>query len=214
MSDNPKIVAEPRKTLGTASTNKLRAAGRVPGNLYGLGKEPTAFSVPAEAIRPLIYEGAKVAEITLGDEEAVAVMREVQWDTFSKYVQHIDLQRLDPTKKLQVEITLELKGTPEGVIAGGVLDQQHRSVNIECLAHQVPDHIYVRINDMEIGDAIHLSDLEVPPGATFLDDPTTLIVRVNAPISEEQLEEELEGVGPVEPELVSESEEPEEGESE
>lgn len=206
MSDNPKLVAELRQQLGSSATRKIRAAGRIPGNLYGLDKDPVPFSVKEEALRPVVYGGAKVVELECDGNSEVALVRDVQWDTFSKFVEHFDLQRVDPTKKMQVEIALELRGTAEGVVDGGVLDQPHRTVNIECLAHQIPDHIYVRIAHLKIGDAIHLSDLPVPPGATFLDDPQTLIVRVNAPLSEEELAEEIEGGAPAEPELVGESE--------
>ncbi len=214
MAENTKLTADVREKLGTSATRKLRDGGRVPGSLYGLGKETVALSTSEEALRPLIHAGTKVVDVEVGGETATAIFREVQWDTFSQYVQHFDLQRLDPTKRVEVEIALELKGIPEGVVAGGVLDQQHRTVNIECLIHQIPEHIYVRVADLQIGDALHISDLELPPGAVVLDDPTTLIVRVNAPLSEEELEEELEGVGAAEPELVTrEEDEEQEGEN-
>lgn len=212
MSENTKLTADVREKLGTSATRKLRTTGRVPGSLYGLGKETVALSTTEEALRPLIFGGTKVVDVEVGGETATAIFREVQWDTFSQYVQHFDLQRLDPTKRVAVEIGLEMKGTPEGVIAGGVLDQAHRTVNIECLVHQIPDHIYVRVAEMQIGDALHISDLELPAGAVVLDDPTTLVVRVNAPMSEEEIEEGIAGGGPVEPELVGREPEEEGGE--
>lgn len=208
MSDNTKLAVDLREKVGTAATRKLRAKGRIPGSLYGLEKETIALSTTEEALRPLIYGGVQVVDVEVGGESATAIFREVQWDTFSQYVQHFDLQRIDPTKRLAVEVPVELRGTPEGVIGGGVLDQPHRTVNFECLVHQVPDHIVLRVAEMQIGDALHVSDLELPPGATLLDDPTALVVRINAPMSEEEIEEGIAGGGPVEPELVGQ--EPEE----
>ncbi len=193
MSETMKLVGETREKTGTASSLKMRSSGRVPGVLYGLNLDPVPLSVSEEALRPLVSTDTKVVEVELGGKSELALVRELQWDTFSKYVQHFDLQRIDPTKRVTVEIAVELKGTAPGVVDGGILDHSQRTVQIECLAHQIPDHIFVRIGELQIGDALHVSDLEVPPGATYVDDPTTLIVRVNAPQEEEELEEGEEG---------------------
>ncbi len=210
MAETAKLVGEKRDTTGTSASRKMRSAGRIPGNLYGLGRECVNFSVAEEALRPLINSDVKVVDLDLDGTTELALFREIQWDTFSRDVQHFDLQRVDPTKRIRVELALELRGTSPGVLGGGVLDLSTRTVEVECLAHNIPDHIYVKISELQIGDAVHVSDLEVPEGAAILDDPATLVVRVNSPVEEEEVEETVEGAA--EPELVgrqAETESPE-----
>lgn len=209
MSNETKLVGESRESLGSRASQKLRSQGRVPGSLYGLGKDPVSFSVESEGLRSLVYGGVQVVGLEIEGESELSIFRDVQWDTFSRDIWHVDLLRIDPTKRLSVELSIELRGTSPGVLAGGVLDQSLRVLSIECLSHQIPEHFFVRINALQIGDAIHVSDLEVPEGATILDDPEALVVRVNAPVDESA--EDVGGESPIEPELVGKKPEGDEG---
>lgn len=205
MATEAKLVATKRTKLGTAESRRLRRSGRIPGNIYGHEQEPVAFAVAADDLTPIIHSGAHVVDLEMDGQVEKAIVREVQWDTFSTRIQHVDLLRVDPNERVSVDVAIVLRGTAPGAVAGGILDHALHALTIDCPAIQIPDRITVRINALEIGDAIHVSDLEIPPG-TNVDVPgDTLVVRVLAPIEEVAPEEAEAGVA--EPELVRRREE-------
>src|SRR5207344_2958199 len=120
----------------------------------------------------LVRGGTRVLDVDLDGTIEKAIIREVQWDFLGKQIVHFDLVRIDPNEKLEVEVKVELKGTAPGVLsAAGVLDHTLRTLTIECLAIQIPDAIVVKINTLEVGQAIHVRDLEVPPNTRILNNP-------------------------------------------
>jgi large subunit ribosomal protein L25 len=125
--------------------------------------------------------------------------------------------RVDPNETLTVEVKVELKGTAPGSLSGGVLDHTLRTLTVECLAIQIPDSIVVKISTLEIGQAMHVRDLEVPPNTKILNNPDAVVVRVAQPGAE--LEVAPSGIaeeGPAQPEIIGRkvAESEEEGEVE
>ena len=107
------------------------------------------------------------------------LVKDVQWDTFSTHVLHIDFVRVDPDERVRVEVPVQLRGTAPGIVAGGALEQPNHSVEVECLVVEVPDAIQVRINTLQIGDYIHVSDLtELPEGVTITTSPETVLAHI------------------------------------
>ncbi len=204
MSENVKMVAERRKNTGTAANRRLRKQGRIPGNVYGHGQEPISIDVPAESLNSAVHGGVKVLDLEIEGQTATVMFRELQWDTFGQRVKHFDLLRVAADERLTVEIPIELRGVAPGTLAGGVLETQLRSLKLECLAHQIPESITVRIGKLEIGDSIHVSDLEFPEGAEVITPPESLIVQVAEPVGDEDEagEGDVPGGGPAEPEVI------------
>jgi large subunit ribosomal protein L25 len=207
MSDDIPITTEPRTRVGTSECRRLRRSGRIPANIIGHGEEPEAVSVTEDAFRPVLTTGHKVVDLTINGKTQKALVRDVQWDTFSQYVQHIDFLRVDATERMVVDVPIVLRGTPPGVTAGGVLDHHMHTVSVEAPAVQIPDQLEVRVLDLQIGDAIHVRDVKLPPDVKMMDDPDQIVVQVNEPIEipEEEAGAELEAAG-AEPELVSRKE--------
>lgn len=213
MSDDIQITTESRTKLGTSECRRLRRSGRIPANIIGHGEKPQAVSVTEDAFRPVLATGHKVVDLSVDGKTQKALVRDVQWDTFSQFVQHIDFVRVDATERMVVDVPVVLRGTPPGVTAGGVLDHHMHTLSVEAPAVKLPDQIEVRVLDLQIGDAIHVRDLEAPPDARWMDDPDQVVVQVNeaAEIPEEEEGAELEATG-AEPELVGHEEgEEEEG---
>lgn len=198
MHTEAKLVGEIRKSLGSLTSRRLRRSGRIPGNLYGHKQAPVPFSITAESFAPVVRGAVKVVDIELDGKTDKAIVRELQWDTFGTQVQHIDLVRIDPDERLQIEVPIELRGTAPGLLGGGVLEYGVRALRIECLAHMIPDHIAVKVGELQMNQAIHVKDLECPPGMVFIDDPETVIVRV----VHLQAAELGEGGAPVQPEVI------------
>jgi large subunit ribosomal protein L25 len=212
MAEIASLTVEKRNDAGSSATKRLRAAGRVPGVVYGKDADPVAFSALVEDIDSLIQSGHKVLEITVDGTTHTTLLKDVQWNTWATEVQHIDLMRVDPNKRVTVEVPVELRGVAPGVLAGGRLDQSLHSISIDCPAISLPDHITVGINDLEIGDAVHVSDLELDPKITVNTPDESPIVRIVAPVEEEELEE-AEAAAVAEPEVIGRKEEAGEGET-
>jgi large subunit ribosomal protein L25 len=95
-----------------------------------------------------------------------------------------------------------LKGIAAGVLSGGILDHHLHSVTLECLAIQIPDGISVKIAELQIGQAIHVSELELPANTVVKNEPETVVVQVKQAIETEETTGEGVEAGPAEPEIV------------
>ncbi len=188
MSNDPKLVAEPRTSTGTSSARRLRKAGRTPGNIYGHKQESIAFSIENDVLIPILKTGHKVVDFELDGKTDKAIIQDVQWDTFSKYVQHFDLLRVDPEERVHVEVALSLKGTSPGVLRGGILEQPRHSIPVDCPVIRLPDRIDVRIGSLELGESLHVSDLELPPEVTTPLPPNEVLVHIVVPKKGVELE--------------------------
>ena len=194
-----KLTAEKRDAVGSTSSRKLRKSGRVPGNLYGHKQAAVPFSVAEDDLMPVVRSGHKVLDLDIGGSVDKTMIQEVQWDTFGTYIKHIDLLRVDPNERLTVHVPIDLRGTAPGTLGTGVLEQGLRSLTVECLAYQMPDNIPVKINNLQLNEAIHVKDVEVPPNMKILDDPEAVVVRV---VQMQVTEAVTAAEGPVQPELI------------
>lgn len=191
MSIIEKVIVHGRTGVGSAASRRLRAGGIVPANLYGHKKESLAIQLDSEVAHALIKDGAKVFDLEVNGELEKALLRDVQWDTFSKHVMHIDFVRVDPNERVHVQVPVILRGTSPGVLAGGILEQQMHVIEVECLAVEVPDSIQVRIGKLQIGESLHVSEVgELPRGVVVLSPADSVVVHV----SQERLAEVSESM--------------------
>lgn len=170
--------------MGTKECRRLRIQGLIPGNLYGHHETPVALVASRADVTQILHSGTRVLDVDVGGSLTKALVREVQWDYLGREITHFDLVRVDPNEKLTVEVHVELKGTAPGVLGGGVLDHSLRALTVECLAIQIPENIPVKVNALEIGQAIHVRDLEVPPNTRILNNPDAVVVRIEKPGAE------------------------------
>ena len=179
MSTIEKIEASSRSGIGSTASRRLRTEGIVPANLYGHKKGAVSIQISGEVAHHLIKDGTRVVDLELNGEVENALLRDVQWDTFSKHIMHIDFLRVDPNERVQVEVSVVNKGTSPGVLEGGLLDQQLHSLEVECLAVEIPDSIIVKIGKLKIGDSFHVSDLtDLPKGLEVLTPQDAVITSV------------------------------------
>jgi large subunit ribosomal protein L25 len=199
MATATKISAKNRPNSGSRNNQRLRRDGIVPANVYGHGEESARISITAEEARPLVMSGHKVVDLEIDGKAQKALLREVQWDTYGNHLLHLDFMRIDATQRIAVDVPIHLKGTAPGILTGGILEQPLHSLHIECLAIEVPDEISVRINMLELDQAIHVRDLtDLPPSVVVKNPPDSIIVHVVKP----QVEEAPAAVAPAEPEVV------------
>lgn len=157
-----KAVSRPGKGKGVA--RKARAAGFIPGVLYGPGEDPMAVQVSSpEFMR--IYHGGHgenvLVDLIVDSSQAKKVLfRELQIDPVTEQVMHVDFYHVSLTRTIRVHVPVHLEGIPAGVkLGGGVLQHTLREVEIECLPTEIPEVITVDVSAMEVHDAVHVSDL-------------------------------------------------------
>lgn len=209
MANEPKLVGQKRTKLGSAENRRLRRRGVVPGNVYGHGEDPVSVAVQAEDLVPVIESGARVIDLEVDGQVQKTILRELQWDTFGMEIQHFDLLRVNPNERVVVEVPIELRGIAPGVLAGGMLEQPLRSLSLECPAIQIPDTVSVRINNLQIGDSVQVSDLELADNWECHSPADQVVVQV-VEMAQQAPEEEEAAAG--EPELVGREESGEAGE--
>ena len=188
--------------------------------LYGRGKKPHPFVVSERTLRSALG-GAHglhaILDVVLDDQKTshASVVKDYQQDPIRGYLTHIDLHEVRLDQPISAQVAVELVGESPGVKGGGVLTQLVREVMVEALPLEMPDRLSLDISRSEIGDALRVSDLELPGEVTVLDDPETVLVTVSAPRLQAELEAaEAEAAAALEAEEGEEVEEAVEGEEE
>ncbi len=181
---------EARTSTGKGISRRLRAAGRIPGIVYGRGVEPVAISLEPKALSAAIAgEGGINNLITLeggGDlDKVVVIVAEIQRDAIKRTPEHVDLHRVNMNEKIRVTVPVSLVGTAAGVKEGGLLDVDNRTLHLECLPGQIPEHIEIDITGIQIGQTIHIQDIVLPAGVKCLENPKTPVVGVLGKVKEE-----------------------------
>jgi large subunit ribosomal protein L25 len=202
MAVEMKLAVAKRTHLGSTACRRMRRAGKIPGVVYGHQKDPISFEVEWDSLAPVLKAGTRVVDLDVEGHVEKAMFRDIQWDTFGIAVKHIDLLRIDPNERVEVQVPIVLKGVAAGVLSGGILDHHLHNVLLECLAIQIPDSIQVKIAELQIGQAIHVSELELPPNTTVKNEPETVVVQVKQALETEESTAEGVEAGPAEPELV------------
>ncbi|MDP8234226.1 MAG: 50S ribosomal protein L25 [Candidatus Saelkia tenebricola] len=192
-----KIKAQKRKITGKEYAGRIRRQGVIPGVLYKKGN-----SVPLELketdLVHLFHKAHSeniIVEIELidGDEKElkVAMLKDVSRDVIKGSVIHVDFQEISLDEIVKIKVPVEIKGEAIGVKRdGGVLDHLLWEVEVECTAVQIPGKIEINVDALEIGDAIHISDLEVPQDVKLMGVPDKVVLHVVAP-RKEVVEEEV-----------------------
>lgn len=212
-----KINVQKREQSGSAAARRLRREGLIPGVIYKNGEAARSVSLPAHDFEQLLHHHASeqmMIQIVLdnGVEESV-LLKEVQHDAITGSVEHVDLQEVSMTEKLQVEVPVELTGEAIGVQQGGVLDHQLHSIEVECLPADIPEQIEVDVSELDINDQVTVADLRTP-GTPYeiIEEDEAVVATVFMPRAvEEEDEEGAEGEeAPAEPEVINEKKDDEE----
>ncbi|HZT40212.1 MAG TPA: 50S ribosomal protein L25 [Bryobacteraceae bacterium] len=217
------IAAERRDSRGKNEARRLRARGLAPAVVYGAGKEPIAVSVnPVEVSRILRSSTGHNTIFNIhvkGVETTPAMIVEWQHDPIKSRLLHIDLKRIDLTKRLTVKVPVHVTGDPAGVkIQGGLLELIVREVEIECLPDEIPEAFTVDVSPLMIGQSIRASELQMPGSAKLVSAPEAVIAHVIALRTSETAAEAaaVEGAAPAaaEPEVIKKGKKEEEGAAE
>lgn len=166
---------EMRDSHGKRRTRRLRQTGVVPGILYGHGAEAVSLSLSSEQVASMLRHGSRLVELN-GAVSEKAFVSELQWDVYGTEVLHIDLIRVSEGEKIQLEVTVELRGEAPGVREGGVIDHLVHQVEIECPVGVIPEKLMLSIKDLHLNGSLTASKLPLPEGASLLVDEDLVLV--------------------------------------
>lgn len=215
MSDEATIAIEPRDVTGSADSGRLRRDGYTPAVIYGQGEEAELIQLREHDMEQLLRaHGGSSLLVSLSRDGKVSsrvLLREIQHHPVSGRLLHVDFVKVDLTATTKVTVPVVLVGESPGVSEGGVLEQLIRDAEVECLPTEIPDSIEVDISALEIGDSLHIRDLDLS-GMKYkiLTAADVSILNVAAPRVAAAEEEEEGEEGASEPERIGEKSEDEE----
>jgi large subunit ribosomal protein L25 len=210
------IAAESRDSRGKNEARRLRAKGSMPAVLYGgpNGALPVAVS-PKELTRVL---NSKTGHNTIfnlnvsGKEDTPVMIIDWQYDPIKDSLLHVDMKRIDLTKRLTVKVPVLTHGDPKGVkLQGGLHEIVTREIEIECLPDDIPEQFVVDVSELLLGQSIRIGDVPLSGSMKLLSTPETLISHVVSPRAEEA-PAVVEGVAAApEPEVIKKGKKEAEG---
>jgi large subunit ribosomal protein L25 len=184
MADSVILTAQKREGRGSHRAAKLRGQGMIPAVVYGHKEATVSVALSGEELGNAIRHGVRVVDLKSDTGVQKALIREIQWDHLGKEILHVDFTRVSMDERIKVAVPIEVRGIAPGVTGGGLLGQPMHSLHVECLAISIPEHIRVNINELQLGQAIHVRELHLPEGVVALDDPDAVVVQVTAPMAE------------------------------
>lgn len=190
-----KLDAELREGTGKGVARALRREGKVPAIIYGGKDGEQSIALNAKELTLEVFKGhfsSKVVDLKLGKKSIHVLPREVQFHPVTDQVLHADFLRVKDSTKIVVQVAVEFLNQDKcpGVKKGGVLNIVRRDIELLCTAKNIPDHIEVDLAGLEIGDAVHISNVKLPEGAEpTITDRDFTIATVAGRMAEEKEEE-------------------------
>jgi len=210
-----KLELEKRKELGKQAVKQLRNEGKIPGVFYSATSRAIPFTIDRGHLHQALQSESHVYGVTVAGKKLYAIFKELQYHPVTDEILHVDLFGIRLKDKIDLFVPVVLEGESVGVKLGGILTQNLTEIQIRCLATEVPDAVHLNVTDVEVGESIHVEDLDLGD-IEILTNPDVTIITVQAPkaeieveeVEEVEVEEEEEGVEePVEGEKDEKEEE-------
>jgi large subunit ribosomal protein L25 len=191
-----------RKSVGNGPGRTLRRIGQIPAVLYGPQTESVLLSVNVKELEQVLKRG-KLGQIILdliiqngAKISKPAMIKELQTHPVSGKFLHVDFYEIDMQRKIRVMIPVVTKGRCKGVENGGMLQIVQREIEVLCLPGNIPEVIEVDIENLDVGNAIHVEDLPLAEHIEILADTNFTVITVLSPKAEEAaiVEEEAEAL--------------------
>ncbi len=220
------VAAEARASRGKNEARRTRRAGMIPGVVYGAYKDPVPVSVNPRHISQILR--SKTGHNTIfninvqGGENSPVMVVDGQYDPLKGNLLHVDLKRIDLTKRIRVAVPVHSQGEPKGVKQqGGLLEIVTREVEIECLPDDIPEGFTIDVTELLIGQSKRASDIPFGASIKLVSSPDTVIahcVALKAVVEPTPAEAAAvpvaEGATPAEPEVIKKGKKEEEGAAE
>ena len=170
MSEQVNLNATNRDTEGKSSNRQLRRSGSVPAVIYGGEKDPIRISILEKDIAKAAEMpgfATQILNINISGEEQNVILKELQRHPATQKVLHADLQRVDPDTKISISVPVRFLNEDNCVgvkMRGGAISRLINDIDITCLASNLPEYLEVDVAELDVGDSIFLSALNLPEG--------------------------------------------------
>ena len=170
MSDALTLPAETRDRAGKGASRALRREGRVPAVIYGGKEEPTPIHVEAKELARQLGTGHfmnSIVMIDVGGKSVRAIPKDVAMHPVTDRPVHVDFLRLSKDAKIQVAVPVVFANeeASPGLKKGGVLNVVRHELELVCESDKIPDDIQIDVTGLEVGDSIHISNVNLPEGS-------------------------------------------------
>ena len=205
-----KVIAFERNLQGTGASRRLRIAGQTPGIVYGGKNAPQSISLDHNALYHALKKEtfhSSILDLEVDGKVEQVLLRDFQMHAFKQLVLHADFQRVDASQKIHMKVPFHfINGdtAPAVKLASGIISYVISDLEISCLPSDLPEFIQVDLGTLEIGNSLHLSDIQLPAGVTAVihggdDNPTIATASVPTEMVEEELPAEPAAAVPVTP---------------
>lgn len=194
MSDIITIQASKRERSGKGNARTLRRAEKIPAVVYGHGYEPVSITLDGNVLNKMFKPGNEDAAeyqlfmLQIESDGALidkqVMVKQIQRHPLQQNIEHVDFFAIKMDEPIIAPVHIRLHGKSEGVKLGGILRHILREIEVKSLPADVPSHIDLDIEHMQIGDSIHVSDLQVSEKIVILTDPAAAVVNIMAPVAE------------------------------
>ncbi|WP_353987502.1 50S ribosomal protein L25/general stress protein Ctc [Ruicaihuangia caeni] len=178
MSDDNKLAASVRNSFGKGAARKIRAAGRIPAVIYGHGTEPQHVELPGHQTMLAVRKANAVLELDIEGKSQLTLVKDVQRDPVRQIIEHVDLIVVKKGERVHVEVPVHIQGES---FSGTIHVTEVATIRLEAEATHIPENVVVNIQGAEEGTQFLAKDVELPQGATLIDDPELLLVHVMVP---------------------------------
>jgi large subunit ribosomal protein L25 len=169
------LEAESRSDMGKGASRRLRRDGKVPAIMYGGDENPQSITFShSEILKRLDHEAfySHILTVNVDGKASKAVLRDMQRHPSKPVIMHMDFQRVDENKPIRVHVPLHFIGedvAPGVKTGGGMVSHELMEVELEVLPHNLPEFIEVDISALNIGDSLHLTDLNLPESGSLVE---------------------------------------------
>lgn len=205
------IRGEARSAHGRSANQRLREREMLPAVIYGHGEPPVSVSVSARDALAALQQLARVIELDIDGKKQQLLIKDVQYDHLQRYPIHLDLMRFDTQERVHVKVPFEFRGTPAGAAVGGVLIHVMNELDVECTAANIPGAIRVKVEALELGQSLHVREIELPEGVTTRHNPEDVVAVCRPPRGGPEEAAPAEGEAASEPEVIKRGKADEEG---
>ncbi|MEW6252838.1 MAG: 50S ribosomal protein L25 [Planctomycetota bacterium] len=175
------IQAETRKPEGKHGNERLRRRGLLPAIVYGHKEAPEMIALSRHDTELALAHKQHLVKVMLEGREQQYLIKDVQYDHLQKTPVHVDLMRVDVRERVQVSVPLEFRGTAKGTLAGGTLVTVLAELEVECTVLEIPEFLRVRVDHLDINDALRVREVELPPNVKVLHNADDIVIVVHAP---------------------------------
>jgi len=169
MSVDFTIIAESRKDVGKGASRRLRHAGKVPGIIYGSGKDPVPFTVVQDDLQHHLEHEAfysHILTVTVDGKAQKAVLKDLQRHPAKPKVLHVDFLRVSDKDVINMQVPVHFinEDVSVGVKEGGLVSHLLSTIEITCKASDLPEYLQIDLLNLDVGASLHLSDIDLPKG--------------------------------------------------